>query len=924
MGEKQIGRLAGCFLLLALALWLFAPWQIGSASQNPWIGILVGVGIALAFAGAVLYASRETLGGYLLLSSLGLIALVIAGWSSRLTGGWWWAVVWLLTAVSHIIVAIDAWQEDNDHMRVALVLGILHVTLAFLSPTLFRLWLQKGILDAPGSLWMWLLLAGGLITLIVAWYQGYQKTEGRPFIFWTLVSLSLLAGATWISKLQGGWWWSMPWLVAAAILWHAGKELRNYYEHAAGNFGLIVAVLCLLFAFAGPSLLPRYLATIPPPSPQVEATATPLAQVTVTPPATIPNPLPTPATTAKPPQPPSPPMIEYDASLGWQSLGNFLIAAIRSVWGVFHLVILSALSYLWFRRGWGSVLVLLLLASTVWMAGAIRHPGAQTLTFIFSSSPATWMREILLASVERWGTMGWGILLTAGVLPIILFPALRISSMVNRVVTLKPPTLDWNRFLARQAVQRLKRLKVTFFDYVLATLLNIVIPGGLAIALWISLRQLAASSNIPLGFMVIPDLTIPHWKPVWAWPYFLLAFFQLLALNLFVWVQKKVEPWLGAYLGCLSNIVLIPGVALVASLFPAGVILFGVGNTLMQTVLTPLRVWRIPEQQPLTFGPPPPPPPPPPDRTPSPPPSGRIPSPPPPVLPPVVWTSRLPIADILPIEEGEWYLTQNGILFVQVRGVEQIINLPLQTGTALLAMKESTDDREGEVLVIGDGQKMLRMGRVSRNMLQTLTLSQAADACALNPYKTMLAWLDSSTGTVGGLFLEPGREVILARDLKAVPALAFSADGRYLAIGAPDGEIHLLDIATRQKREPLLLPGTSVSSNQAVRYLAGRRGGGWLAVYEDQRVILWSGDNQVERELTRPRRRLNVVAFHAETGRIALGLSAGNVQVFDEHMDRIFEGEVAEGELTWIGFSPDGQSLFTVENKTIVRKVPLR
>jgi len=542
MKEKQVNILAGCLSLLVLALWLFTPWQIGRASQNPWVGILVGVGIALAFAGTVFYASRETLGGYLLFSSLGFIALVVAGWLSRLTGGWWWAVVWFLAALSHITVAIDAWQEDDAHMRVALVLGISHLLLAFLAPTIFRPWLQERMLDIPGSLWMWLLLAGGLITLIIAWYQGYKKTEGRPFIFWTLLSLSLLAGATWVSKLRDGWWWSMPWLAAAVILWHAGRELRDYYEHAAGNFGLVLAVLCLLFAIAGPSLLPRYLATIPPPSPQVEATAMPLAQVTVTPPATTPTPLSTPATTATTPQPPSPAMIKYDASLGWQSLGNFFISAIRSVWGIFHLIILSALGYLWFRRGWGSVLVLLLLASTVWMAGAVRHPVAQTLTLIFSSSPATWMREMLLASVERWGTMGWGILLTGVATPLILFPALRISSMVNRVVPLKPPTLDWNSFLARQAVQRLKRLEVTLFDYVLATLLNIVIPGGLAIALWISLRQLAASSNIPLGFMVIPDLTVPHWKPVWAWPYFLLAFFQLLALNLFVWVQKKVEP----------------------------------------------------------------------------------------------------------------------------------------------------------------------------------------------------------------------------------------------------------------------------------------------------------------------------------------------------------------------------------------------
>jgi len=99
--------------------------------------------------------------------------------------------------------------------------------------------------------------------------------------------------------------------------------------------------------------------------------------------------------------------------------------------------------------------------------------------------------------------------------------------------------------------------------------------------------------------------------------------------------------------------------------------------------------------------------------------------------------------------------------------------VPIQNANALFALKESTAEREGEVLVIGDGQKVLRLGRGSRKILQTFTLSQKGDAFMLNPYKTMVAWLNVSEGIVGGMFLEAGHEVTFASGLAVTPALAF-------------------------------------------------------------------------------------------------------------------------------------------------------
>jgi hypothetical protein len=205
----------------------------------------------------------------------------------------------------------------------------------------------------------------------------------------------------------------------------------------------------------------------------------------------------------------------------------------------------------------------------------------------------------------------------------------------------------------------------------------------------------------------------------------------------------------------------------------------------------------------------------------------------------IVWTSQLPLISMLPLEDSKWFLSESGVLFVQAQALEQV-KVPIQNANALFALKESTAEREGEVLVIGDGQKVLRLGRGSRKILQTFTLSQKGDAFTLNPYKTMVAWLNVSEGIVGGMFLEAGHEVTFASGLAVTPALAFSADGRHLAAGAPDGRIHLINVATRQVETSLQLPESSVSFGKSVRYLAGRKGGGSSSAASSFWLMAWA------------------------------------------------------------------------------------
>jgi hypothetical protein len=916
---ENVGKIVGWIFVV---LMLFLPWKIAQASQNNWVGAIVWVGIILAYSGTVFYAVNESLGGYLTLSLFSFIALSIAVWLSGLAGGWWWTGVWLMVALAHFVVAIDAWQEDDDHMRVALALGILSMLLALLAPTVIQPWLQVGHLDLRSSLWLGLLV-GGLTTLILAWHQGYNETEGIPFIFWALLSLGLLAGATWLSKLQGGWLWSVPWLLAGLVLLHAAQELRDYsFGRTAGNWGLLLVALCLIFALAGPAFLPNYLEGRPSVLTQASPTvaSVPTATITTrTPLSPVLTPVPRPA----------PAFADWNEFTrnGETALQNFFLAALRSIWGIFHLLMLFVLGYLWLGTWRKGVLPSIAFVLAVWLLGAYQSPYAQLLIHLISSSPAGWMRDMLMASLDHWGTMGWGILLTGAATALLLLPAFRINSKVNYVLTLDAIAVSRLRdsSVMRQFTRDINRLGVHPVDNFLAFLVILIVSIGSFTALWIGLRQIGEKGNLPLGFLFLPDLTVPHWAPVWDWAYFLLAFLVLLAMNLFIQVQKNLEPMPQEY-GYWSNVVVLPAIALAATLFPAGVQLFSLGAILAHTLFLPLRVRgisrsdlehelerrRLERERDRMKGE-----------------EDRLRE----ALSylekiskaqeaKIVWTSHLPLVGMVSLKDSQWYLAETGVLFVQTTTLKQV-NLSVQGANAIFALKESTAEREGEVLVIGDGQKVFLVGCTSHDILYTFTLPQKADAFTLNPYRTLLAWLNVSAGLVGGLFLESGREVTFASGLAATPALAFSSDGRYLSIGAPDGRIQVLNIATRQIERTLQLPESSASFGKAIRYLAGRKEGGWLAVYEDKRTVLWNGNHHVQHELSAPRRRLDVIAYHSASGRLAFGLSEGNLQVFDASLKRIFETQVEEKQIFWLDFSPDGKTLFVIGNRTRVREVKL-
>jgi|GEM_PF-2075709 len=966
--DKFAKVLSGCGWLLLITLFGIAI-AIGIGTRNFWIGAGVWFSLTITIGGAIYYVMGDDFSTYLWTWGSFIMLLALYARYGAI-GHWWWLFGWLLAAFAHGVVGIYAREQKRPlHGMVAGVLGLLSVISGLTSPekaaeilnvtetaTIATSAPSANILTAL----TWLLVIIGGLFLFAAWVQGYIKTEPSPFIILTLLGLGSLAIATWLSGFRGGWWWAIPWGLAAFTIGHASRELSKYYERSAARFGYFMTILCLLLAFAVPGLLPRYLAASPAPLSEAQLVATQLAgaqQVataaamplseadraatqlaqavaTATAAASTPiSPTPQPATSAPTVAPSAPVAVtSYDATKGWQALGTFLGAAIRSIWGIFHLVMLFLLGYSWFRRGWGGAFLLLLLTFTVWLAGIAQHPLAPTLTHIFSSSPATWMHDLLRFSAEKFGHAGWGVLFLGMVVSLSLLPAFHHLIVMRHRLKYLP------------LVQRLLGTEVAYkymegsganpLLMTVNTLINPIILIGLLIALWIGLRQAAHAGDVPLAAWGIPNLAVPSWKPVWQWPYFALAGVCALVQIVLIPIKRKLNVLVSGIAGEVNAWYILIGAFVMALFVPAGVILFLTGQTVTQLLLVPLagreilsseaeekrrrdeelrheaerrriaemhrrqeellQKSRQDEQRRQE------------ERKKA----------------ELVRSSRLPLVGMLSVENSKWYLAEKGVLFVQGGAIEQI-DLPVQNATALLPFKESTANREGEVLVIGDGQKVFQVGCTSHDILYTFTLPQKAEAFALNPYKTLLAWLNVSTGLVGGLFLENGREVTFASWLAATPALAFSSDGRYLGIGAPDGRIHVFNIATRQVERTLQLAESSASFGKAIRYLAGRREGGWLAIHEKGRIVMWDNNYQVEQEQSALRRRLDAIAFHPASERLAFGLSEGNIQVLDARLKQIFAGQIEEKQISWMDFSPDGKTLFVIGNRTIVREVKL-
>lgn len=110
------------------------------------------------------------------------------------------------------------------------------------------------------SIWIGALLFVGLMCLIqgrgASFHGDYVNFFGT-----SVVGLTLVGIATWLTRFTGGWLWMPIWLLSAFLVGVGGLMTRALGKAAGsdiveffGNTGLIMGFLCGFLAFLGPWL----------------------------------------------------------------------------------------------------------------------------------------------------------------------------------------------------------------------------------------------------------------------------------------------------------------------------------------------------------------------------------------------------------------------------------------------------------------------------------------------------------------------------------------------------------------------------------------------------------------------------------------------------------------------------------------------
>jgi WD40 repeat protein len=150
--------------------------------------------------------------------------------------------------------------------------------------------------------------------------------------------------------------------------------------------------------------------------------------------------------------------------------------------------------------------------------------------------------------------------------------------------------------------------------------------------------------------------------------------------------------------------------------------------------------------------------------------------------------------------------------------------------------------------------------------------------------------------------------------------LAFSPDGKILAMDSPDRTVKLWDLATQQVRASLTPPQRSWVSALAFssdgRYIAGAGQFGWVQIWDaatgQSRATLLAGENAWT--------GARVIALSPDGKTVASGNTIGTVRLWDVASGRLrasLKGHT--NEINALAFFPDGQTLATAGQDATIK-----
>ncbi len=225
----------------------------------------------------------------------------------------------------------------------------------------------------------------------------------------------------------------------------------------------------------------------------------------------------------------------------------------------------------------------------VFVVGGFSAAAGESVAAAVGDGPPAWLESLALASDERWGSAGWGILLLSAGVVLASLPILRkllVMGQVSAAARRAEGSDD-------EAVVRFMTAEGYGSGWSSVIVLAFeVLYIGTAVVLWAGLRRAAAQTGaLPFDLIRIPDLAVPHFRPVWEVSYFALAVVLGASAVLSARVFARVSD--AERVPVFTNPVWQVGAALVgAFVAPAGVLLFGIGVTWMQTVAVLPLAWR--------------------------------------------------------------------------------------------------------------------------------------------------------------------------------------------------------------------------------------------------------------------------------------------------------------------------------------------
>jgi hypothetical protein len=189
---------------------------------------------------------------------------------------------------------------------------------------------------------------------------------------------------------------------------------------------------------------------------------------------------------------------------------------------------------------------------------------------------------------------------------------------------------------------------------------------------------------------------------------------------------------------------------------------------------------------------------------------------------------------------------------------------------------------------------------------------------ALNPFGTIAAVALARPPAVQAVVLATGDAQPLDAEDGLTTAMAFSADGRRLALGRSDGTLAVFDMATRRLEGPVLEPP---AKGAAIVAVAPSPVGGWVTAHASGHLLRWDAAGARAGESTETG-TITSIAIDPASGRIAVGRSDGHVAVHPAALDGPAASHaMADGPIARVLFEDQGGGLLCAARGGAVQRL---